>query len=87
MGLQELPPHYTWSAARSAGLSPSQIRDDGVSVTGGAYVSRALPLTVREACVAARAVLPPEAAISHLTAGSTIVDLVGGALRSRGARW
>jgi hypothetical protein len=72
MGLQELPPHYTWSAARSAGLSPRQIRDDGVAVTRGAYVSRALPLTVREACVAARAVLPPEAAFSHLTAAALL---------------
>jgi hypothetical protein len=68
----ELPPHYTWAAARSAGLSPNQIRDDGVLVTRGAYVSRALPLTVREACVAARTVLPTEAVFSQLTAAALL---------------
>jgi hypothetical protein len=70
MGLQELPPHYTWTAARAAGMSPGQIGDDGARVTRGAYVSRALPLTMREACLTARAVLPPEAAFSHLTAAA-----------------
>lgn len=70
MGLQELPPYYTWMAARAAGLSPQQIGDDGARVTRGAYVSRAIPLTLREACVSARAVLPPEAAFSHLTAAA-----------------
>ena len=72
MPQQELPPHYTWAADRAAGLGPVQIRDDGVLVTRGAYVSCALPLTVREACVAARAVLPAEAVFSHLTAAALL---------------
>jgi hypothetical protein len=70
MGPQELPPHYTWTAARAAGLSPEQIGYDGERVTRGAYVSRAIPLSIREACVAAQAVLPPKAAFSHLTAAA-----------------
>jgi len=70
MGPQELSPHYTWTAARAAGLSARHIGDDGVRITRGAYVSRAIPLSVREACVSAAAVLPPEAAFSHLTAAA-----------------
>lgn len=70
MGPSELPPHYTWTAARAAGLSPQDIGDDGVRITRGAYVSRAIPLSIREACVSASEVLPPEAAFSHLTAAA-----------------
>jgi hypothetical protein len=70
MDQQELPPHYTWTAARAAGLTPEHIRDDGLRVTRGAYVSRAIPLTLREACLSAQAVLPPAAAFSHSTAAA-----------------
>jgi hypothetical protein len=51
-------------------MSPEEIGADGARVTRGAYVSRALPLTLREACLTARAVLPPEATFSHMTAAA-----------------
>lgn len=58
---QELPTSYTWHAAVAAGLTRAALRDDGVRVTRGAYVSRAVPLTVVNACRAAGQVLPASA--------------------------
>ena len=45
MADSELGPTYTWQDARDAGLTRAQRRDDGVRVSRGAYVSRAVPLS------------------------------------------
>ena len=68
----ELATSYTWQAAVAAGLTRAEIRDDGVRVTRGAYVSRAVPLTVLNACRAAVQVLPARAVFSHLTAAALL---------------
>jgi hypothetical protein len=68
----ELGPSYTWPAAIAAGLTRADIRDDGVRVSRGAYVSRAVPLTLRNACLAAVQVLPAAAVFSHLTAAALL---------------
>jgi hypothetical protein len=70
MDARELATSYTWQAARAAGLGRAGLRDDGVRVTRGAYVSRAVPLSVLNACRAVAAVLPDGAAFSHLTAAA-----------------
>jgi hypothetical protein len=62
----------TWTAARKAGLTRAGLRDDGVRVTRGAYVSRAVPLNLRNACRSAGAVLPASAVFSHLTAAALL---------------
>jgi Protein of unknown function (DUF559) len=64
----ELPPVYTSTAARRAGMTRTQRQQDGVRVTRGAYVSRSLGLGVHAAAVAALAVLPPGAVVSHRSA-------------------
>lgn len=66
----ELAPFYTWQDAQQAGLTRAQLRDDGVRVTRGSYVSRAQPLTLDAACHAVARVLSDEAAFSHLTAAA-----------------
>jgi hypothetical protein len=68
----ELATSYTWHAAVAAGLTRAELRDDGVRVTRGAYVSRAVPLTVLNACRAVRPVLPDDAVFSHLTAAALL---------------
>jgi hypothetical protein len=68
----ELGTSYTWTAAVRAGLTRAGLRDDGVRVTRGAYVSRAVPLTVASACRAAGQVLPLSAVFSHLTAAALL---------------
>ncbi len=68
MDTRELPPTYTWDDAQAAGLTRTQLRDDGVRVTRGAYVSRSLALTVGAASRAALGVLPAGAVVSHTTA-------------------
>jgi hypothetical protein len=68
----ELPPVYTSTQARASGLTRAQLRDDGVRVTRGAYVSAAVPLTLRAACQAAVAVLPPGSVFSHHTAAALL---------------
>jgi len=68
----ELPPVYTRAEALTAGLTRAQLRDDGVRVTRGAYVSRAVPLALETACSAAMAVLPPSAVFSHRTAAAVM---------------
>jgi hypothetical protein len=72
MDFQELPPTYTWTAARSAGLTPDQIKIDGTRVSRGAYVSRAVPLTLAAACRSVRDVVPTSASFSHLTAAALL---------------
>ncbi|MCW2583543.1 MAG: hypothetical protein JWQ53_2333 [Klenkia sp.] len=65
-----LAPFYTWQDARRAGLTRAQLRDDGIRVTRGSYVSRAQPLTLDAACHAVARVVPGSAAFSHLTAAA-----------------
>lgn len=72
MDVHELGTSYTWTAAVGAGLTRAGVRDDGVRVTRGAYVSRAVPLTVASACRAAGQVLPPSAVFSHMTAAALL---------------
>lgn len=72
MNRLELPTSYTWQAAQTAGLTRAGIRDDGVRVTRGAYVSRAVPLSLRNACRAAAEVLPDGAVFSHVTAAALL---------------
>ena len=66
----ELAPFYTRQDAQQAGLTRAQLRDDGIRVTRGSYVSRAQPLTLDAACHAVARVVPRQAAFSHLTAAA-----------------
>jgi hypothetical protein len=66
----ELPSVYTRQDARAAGLTRAQLRDDGVRVSRGAYVSRAEPLTVHAACRSLVPLLPGNTAFGHLTAAA-----------------
>jgi hypothetical protein len=68
----ELGPTYTWQNARDAGLTRAQRREDGVRVSRGAYVSRAVPLSVHAACCAVLPVLPTGAVVSHRTAAALL---------------
>ena len=68
MGGREIGTTYTREAAFAAGLTRAQLRDDGVRVSRGAYVSRAVPLTIHNVALAALAVLPEQAVLSHRTA-------------------
>lgn len=63
-----VPPVYTRAAADVAELTRTERRQDGVRITRGAYVSRALPLTPANRVAAALAVLPEGALASHGTA-------------------
>lgn len=63
-----LPPLYTLAAADVAELTRTQRRKDGVRVTRGAYVSRAVPATPPHVVGAALEVLPESALASHRTA-------------------
>jgi hypothetical protein len=68
----ELGPTYTWQDARDAGLTRAQRRDDGMRVSRGAYVSRAIPLSLHAACCAVLPVLPAGAVVSHRTAAALL---------------
>src|SRR4051794_18813267 len=72
MDCHELGPRYTWQEAVAAGLTRAQLRDDGIRITRGAYVSRAVPLTLRSACLSVVPVLPEAATFSHLTAAALL---------------
>ena len=63
-----LPPVYTLAAADVAEMTRTERRRDGVRVTRGAYVSRALPAAPPHLVEAARSVLPESALASHRTA-------------------
>jgi hypothetical protein len=63
-----LPPIYTLAAADVAELTRTQRRRDGVRVTRGAYLSRAVPATPPHVVGAALAVLPERALAAHRTA-------------------
>jgi hypothetical protein len=68
----ELGPTYTWQDARDAGLTRAQRRDDGVRVSRGAYVSRAVPLSLHAACSAVLPLLPADTVVSHRTAAALL---------------
>ena len=68
MDRRELGTTYTREVAHAGGMTRAQLRHDGVRVTRGAYVSRAVPLTIQNAARAALAVLPQHAVLSHRTA-------------------
>jgi hypothetical protein len=69
---RRLGPTYTWQDARDAGLTRAQRRDDGVRVSRGAYVSRAVPLSIQAACCAVLPLLPDGAVVSHRTAAALL---------------
>lgn len=73
-----LPPTYTRSAADIAELTRAQLRDDGIRITRGAYVSRAVDLSLATAARAALDVLPESCLASHRTAAA----LLGAPVRS-----
>jgi hypothetical protein len=70
MTVEGLRPSYTVHAARAAGLTRAQLRDDGVRISRGAYVSRSVPLTLAAAAHALVPLLPPDAVVSHSTAAA-----------------
>lgn len=53
-------------------MTRAELRDDGIRVSRGAYVSRAVPLTVHAMCRSLVAVLPDGAAFSHGTAAGLL---------------
>jgi hypothetical protein len=63
-----LPPVYTLAAADVAEMTRTERQRDGIRVTRGAYLSRALPTTPPHLVAAALAVLPETAIASHRTA-------------------
>jgi hypothetical protein len=67
-----LPPTHPRSAAEIAELTRAQLRADGVRVTRGAYVSRAVDLSLDLATRAALDVLPAGTLASHRTAGALL---------------
>jgi hypothetical protein len=68
----QLSPTYTLHEARAAGLTRAQLRDDGIRVSRGVYVSRAVPLSLRAAARALAPVLPEDAVFSHGTAAALL---------------
>ena len=68
----ELPPTYTRRDADGVGLTRAVLRDDGVRISRGVYVSRALPLTVHAMCRSLLPALPATAAFSHHTAAGLL---------------
>jgi hypothetical protein len=67
-----LPGIYTRAAADVAEMTRAELRDDGVRVTQGVYLSRALPPTAANIVRAAREALPPDALASHRTAAGLL---------------
>ncbi|SFP39143.1 hypothetical protein SAMN05660464_3047 [Geodermatophilus dictyosporus] len=72
MADDELAPVHTRQQARDDGSTRAQLRDDGVRVSRGAYVSRSVPLSLHNACSALLAVLPAGVASSHRTAAALL---------------
>jgi hypothetical protein len=73
-----LEPSYTWTAARSLGVTRSQIRADGVRIARGLYVTRSGDLDLAARCRAWAGVLPADAAFGLSTAA--VLHGVGGRL-------
>ena len=63
-----LPPVYTLAAADVAEMTRTERQRDGIRVTRGAYLSRAVPAAPRHLVDAALAVLPEGTLASHRTA-------------------
>ncbi len=63
-----LPPIYTLAAADVAEMTRAERAKDGVRITRGAYLSRAMPLTTPYMVRTALEVLPETALASHRTA-------------------
>ena len=63
-----LPACYTWTAARSAGVTRRQVDQDGVRLGRGLYLSRAVEPDLIARCTAWVQVLPPDCAFSGATA-------------------
>lgn len=61
---------YTWLDARARGVTRGQIRQDGIAVARGAYISAAVPDTLRTRCGAWSRLLPPDAAFGLETAAA-----------------
>ncbi|MGY1663281.1 endonuclease domain-containing protein [Geodermatophilus sp. SYSU D00705] len=72
MADHDLPPTYTRTQAREAGMTRAQLRDDGVRVSRGAYVSRSVRLSVYTASTAVLPLLPAGTAVSHRTAAALL---------------
>lgn len=61
---------YTWTEARTLGVTARQIEQDGIKLTRGLYVSRAVGLDLAARCAAWGKVLPPDAAFALGTAAA-----------------
>ena len=61
---------YTWLDARARGATRRQIRQDGIAVARGSYLSSALPDTLRTRCGAWARLIPPDAAFGLETAAT-----------------
>jgi hypothetical protein len=68
----ELPLSYTWRDAREAGARRRQIRQDGVRLGRGLYLSRAADPDLATRCRAWTRLLPPDAAFGMRTAASLL---------------
>jgi len=63
---------YTWRQARTLGVTRAQIRDDGLPVARGLFVSRALDPDLSTVCRAWAAKLPDDAAFGMETAAGLL---------------
>lgn len=63
-----LPASYTWTAARSAGVTRRQVERDGVRLGRGLYLSRGVEPDLTARCTAWAQVLPPDCTFSGVTA-------------------
>ncbi len=70
--MQEFPGIYTWSEARTAGMTRRQIEADGVRLGRGVYLSRGEPADLRARCRAWTSVLPDGAAFGLQTAAALL---------------
>jgi hypothetical protein len=59
---------YTWTAARSAGVTRRQVVSDGLRLGRGLYLSRAVEPSLAARCAAWAHVLPADAAFGGVTA-------------------
>jgi hypothetical protein len=67
-----LRPLYTWREARDAGARRAQVAADGLRVTRGLYLSRAVSPTLVVRCRAWTRLLPPDAAFGLETAAALL---------------
>ena len=67
-----LDPSYTWTAARTRGVTRAQIRADGQRIARGLYLTRALEPDLAAGCRAWMRVLPDDAAFGLHTAAALL---------------